>query len=401
MRDFKRFLLGASLLGACGGSPTAKAPVQDKLVAGLSPVKLQQDSRVADIDKAIGTYFEGHSTRRTYIMTDKPLYQPGETIWLRADLRQTKSLVAADAWAAGLGMTLNLVSPRGSVVATKRVQAKDGVAANDFQLSPDIEGGEYTIQLQGDDGSHDEKKIVINTYEAPRLKKSLEFIKKAYGEGDNVQAALELHRATGEAFSERELTGVVTVDDQEIARVPIKTDKEGKAFAKFQLPAHIARGDGLLTILADDGGVVESVQKRIPIVLKKVNLALYPEGGDLVEGVPGRVYFAAKNTMGKPADIAGRVVDDHGTVVAKFDSIHDGMGRFELAPSADRTYHVEIDKPAGITEKFPVPAAKAGGCAIRSVEGDEAVRIAAICSSSRTLLVEATLREQHVAGVDE
>src|SRR5258706_774580 len=144
--------------------------------------------------------------------------------------------------------------------------------------------------------------------------------------------------------------------------MPIKTDKEGKASARFELPKQIARGDGLLTILADDGGVGESVQKRIPIVLKKVQLSMFPEGGDLVEGLPGRVYFAAKNTMGKPADVSGRVVDDRGTTVAKFESIHDGMGRFELAPSADRTYHVEIDKPAGITEKFPMIAAKAGGC---------------------------------------
>jgi hypothetical protein len=398
----KRFLLGASLLSACGPSAhTAKDPVADKLVAGLQPTRLAQDSRVAEIDKSIATFFESHGTRRAYIQTDKPLYQPGETIWLRADLRQTKSLTAADSWAGGTGMTMQLVSPRGSVVATKRIEAKDGVAANDFSLSPDIEGGEYTIQLIADDGTRDDKKIIINTYEAPRLKKSLEFIRKAYGEGDTVSAALELHRATGEAFGERELTAIVTVDDQEIARVPIKTDKEGKASARFELPKSIARGDGLLTILADDGGVVESIQKRIPIVLKKVQLSMFPEGGDLVEGVPGRVYFAAKNTMGKPADISGRVVDDKGAVIAKFDSVHDGMGRFELAPSADRTYHVEIDTPVGIKEKFPVPAAKAGGCVVRGVDSEtdeSALRIAAICSSSRTLLVEATLREQHVAG---
>jgi len=128
----KRFLLCASLLSACGGTPTATKPAADKLVAGLAPKRLTQDSRIDEMDKQIATYFDGHGTRRTYILTDKPLYQPGETIWLRADLRQTKSLVAADAWAAGTGLTLQLVSPRGAIVATKRIQAKDGVGANSF-----------------------------------------------------------------------------------------------------------------------------------------------------------------------------------------------------------------------------------------------------------------------------
>ncbi|MGE5180816.1 MAG: MG2 domain-containing protein [Acidobacteriota bacterium] len=406
MRFLERFFLGASLLAACGtGSPIAHDPKPtsstDTVIAGLKPTALVESKQLDSIDKAIATYFDAHQTRRTYIMTDKPLYQPGETIWLRADLRQTRSLVAADSWRAGTGLTLSLVSPRGAVIATKRVEAKEGVAANDFALSPDLEGGEYTIQLTSDDGATDAKKIIVNTYEAPRLQKTIEFVRKAYGEGDTVAAALEIKRATGEAFGEREVTGVVTVDDVEVARLPIKTDKEGKATAKFQLPAHIAAGDGLLTVMADDGGVVESIQKRIPIVLKKVQLSMYPEGGDLVEGVPGRVYFAAKNSLGKAADVAGRVVDDRGQVVASFASIHDGMGRFELVPSADRTYHVEIDKPAGIAQKFEVPAAKAGGCVVRAADPaqtDGPVRVAAICSSSRTLLVEATLREQRLAG---
>src|SRR5690606_4560506 len=207
-----------------------------------------------------------------------------------------------------------------------------------------------------------------------------------------------LPSSTGEPFADKALTGIVTVDDIEVARIAIKTDKDGAATAKFQLPAHIARGDGLFTILADDGGVTESIQKRIPIVMTTMQLSLFPEGGDLVEGVPGRVYFMAKNTLGKPADIEGKVVDDRGQVVTTFSSIHDGLGRFELAPNADRTYHGEITKPAGITQKFAVPAAKAGGCVVRSVDdAPKKLRVAALCSSSRTVLVEAVLREKKLA----
>lgn len=409
MTTMKRLLFGAALATAssCAASgppakdlagmppdPAAQTEL-DRSIAAMKPAALVKSDKLDKLSAQIADYFARTPTQRAYVMTDKPLYQPGETIWFRADLRATSSLVSK----SQMGIDATLTSPRGAIVAQKRILAKDGVAQNDFALDPEIEGGEYTIQLAADDGTVETKKIIINTYEAPRLKKSLELLRKAYGPGDTVTAAIEIERATGEPFADKALTGVVTVDDIEVARVALKTDKAGATTAKFQLPGKIARGDGLLTILADDSGVTESIQKRIPIVMKTMQLSLFPEGGDLVEGVPGRVYFAAKNTVGKPADIAGRVVDDKGNVVAELSSIHDGLGKFELVPSTDRTYHVEITKPAGITQKFELPAAKAGGCVVRGVdESRDRLHVAAICSTSRTVFVEAVLREKRVAA---
>jgi hypothetical protein len=396
----RALLLGAAVAAASCARPGVNKTVDmtrsDGAFATLEPIRLESSAATEKIDRAIETHYETSGTRRSYLMTDKPLYQPGETVWFRVDLRATGTLAPA----APTGMTLELVSPRGAVAARKRIQAQNGLGQGDIELLPDVEGGEYSLRMQADDGTTDARKIVINTYEAPRLKKTIEFVRKGYGEGDHVSAAVEVQRATGEAFADKTLTGVVTVDDVEVARVGMKTDNEGKAAARFDLPAHIARGDGLFTLLADDGGVTESMQKRIPIVMKTLQLSLLPEGGELIEGLPGRVYFRAKNTLGKPADVSGRVVDDRGGVVAEFTSIHDGLGRFELTPSPDRSYKVEITKPPSIAATFDVPAAKPGGCVLRSV-GDptpDAVRVAATCSTSRTLLVEAVLREKRVAG---
>lgn len=342
---------------AVAGEPPP-ASTLDRSLAELRPTPLVPTDQSRKLDRAIAEHFGTSPTRRAYILTDKPLYQPGESIWLRIDLRATGTLKGVSA-----GVTVSLVSPRGASVAERRVIASNGVAAADFELAADAVGGEYSIELRADDGTHDTRKIVVNTSEALRLKKSVELLRKAYGEGDKVSAAIEMRRATGEPFGEKALTRIITVDDVEVQRVPITTDKEGKALARFDLPAHIARGDGLFTLIADDGGNVESVQKRIPIVLKTIALGLFPEGGDLVAGLPGRVYFAAKSPLGKAADIEGRIVDDKGNVVADLRSIHEGMGRFDLVPALDRTYKVEITKPAGITSTFELPAAKEHGVA--------------------------------------
>lgn len=402
-----RPVLFALLLGCGAAGPSNPGPAPnrdpvsiassdtDKRFVALAPAALVADA-TGPLDSAIASHFESVATQRTYIQTDKPLYQPGETIWFRADVRATKTLVGGPP----VGLTLQLLSPRGAIVAQKRVLAQNGVARNDFQLAPEIEGGEYTIQLASDNGAAETKKIVVNTYEAPRLMKSLEFVRKAYGEGDAVSAAIEIKRATGEPLADRALTGVVSIDDAERERISIRTDKQGKALARFTLPASMARGDGLLTLLVDDGGVTESIQRRIPIVMKKLQFAVFPEGGELVDNIPGRVYFMAKTLIGKPADVEGKVVDDRGQTVAEWRSIHDGMGRFELTPLPDRKYHVEITKPAGIAQKIAIPAAQAGGCVIRSVDQRtiDTLRVGAICNTARRLVVEAVVRERRLAS---
>jgi alpha-2-macroglobulin-like protein len=391
---------GAAGPGSPPGAPTKEPPTiatsdTDNRIGALAPAALGRGDTGA-LDKAIESHFEASQTRRSYVMTDKPLYQPGETIWFRADLRATKTLAGGPP----TGLMVQLLSPRGAIVAQKRVLVQNGVARNDFALAPEIAGGEYTIQLFADDGTRDTKKIVVSTYEPPRIQKTLELLRKAYGEGDPVSAAVEIKRATGEPLGERALTAVVTIDDVERERLSIKTDRQGKALVRFTLPGSIARGDGLLTLLVEDGGVTESIQKPIPIVLKKIAFTAFPEGGDLVDNVPGRVYFMARTPAGKPADVEGRVVDDRGQAVAELRSIHDGMGRFELVPATDRKYHVEITKPAGIAGRFEVPAAKPGGCVIRSVDQRRAgaLRVAAICNTKRQLLVEAVLRERRLAS---
>jgi alpha-2-macroglobulin-like protein len=401
MKTIHGLLVGVAIAGGgvagCRASDAAPGegpnPSLDNKVAALPPAQL---AGAAPLDKAISTYFGTLGTQRTYIQTDKPLYQPGETVWFRTDLRAAKTLIGGPP----VGVTVQLLSPRGAIVATKRVLVQNGVARNDFALGADIEGGEYTIQLVAPSGATDTRKIIVNTYEAPRLMKTLELLRKAYGEGDQVAAAIEIKRTTGEPFADRAVTAVVTIDDAEVSRLPLKTDKDGKATARFALPATIARGDGLLAVLVEDGGITESIQKRIPIVMKTLSLSVFPEGGDLVDGVPGRVYFMAKTLIGKPADIEGKVIDDRGQVVADFTSLHDGMGRFELQPAADRRYHLEITRPVNIVTKVDVPAARPDGCVLRGVpqRGAETLRVAVICKTRRRLQVEATLRENQLAG---
>src|SRR5262249_24334396 len=103
-----------------------------------------------------------------------------------------------------------------------------------------------------------------------------------------------------------------------------QTDAAGNVEVRFRLPETIKSGDALLSLKFHDGPVAESLPRALPLVLKHLNVEFFPEGGELVAGVPNRVYFQARTPLHKPADFRGHVVDDRGrTVVSEVQTLHD------------------------------------------------------------------------------
>ncbi len=92
---------------------------------------------------------------------------------------------------------------------------------------------------------------------------------------------------------------------------------------------------------------------------KSLNLSFYPEGGELVEGIPGRVAFKAVDDEGRSVAVSGTVYDPEGHPVATLETQHCGMGNFTHTPS-DEPSRVEITYN-GKTYRYTLPEAKAAG----------------------------------------
>lgn len=367
--------------------PAASAPRPDE--------RLTPDAKAAEIATKIDAHFDRHPGRRVHVQVDKPLYQPGETVWVKSWSLRARNFAEES---IELPARYELVNPRGTVVAKLTVRERDGISHNAFDLPADLDGGEYIVRVHALGGVVGERPIVINSYDPPRLKQTLEFLRKAYGEGDEVTATFELKRATGEPLPRHRVTGVVRVDGEELPRFSMTTDGKGELLVRFVLPNRIHNGDGLLTLMVEDGGITESISRSIPIVLRRMQFSAYPEGGKLVAGLPTRVYFEAKTPLGKPADVEGRIVDDRGNSVATFSTFKNGLGRVDLSPATGRTYRARITKPAGISEEYALPIPENEGCVLTSFDDFDsqhaAVRVAVRCTDARTVTVVGMLRER-------
>ncbi|WP_295940138.1 hypothetical protein [uncultured Alistipes sp.] len=74
-------------------------------------------------------------------------------------------------------------------------------------------------------------------------------------------------------------------------------------------------------------------KRELPKKERKVNLKFYPEGGNLVEGIPSRIAFEATDAYGNPLELSGTVVDAQKSVYAAFSTTHEGRGVFTCTPA--------------------------------------------------------------------
>ena len=103
-------------------------------------------------------------------------------------------------------------------------------------------------------------------------------------------------------------------------------------------------------------------QDSLDRATSKHRFDLFPEGGDLIEGVSSVVAFKATYGNGFPEDVTGKVLED-GQHIADICCIHDGMGQFVMTPHPGKTYQVVLDDG----RSFPLPEIKRDGMTLRVV----------------------------------
>lgn len=339
----------------------------------------------------------------THLTTDKPMYKPGETVHFRSLTIERYSLKPPS---EDLVLEYQLFDGKGEKVASligqdrmvdpktnRSVLGPDnlpirGVGAGQFILNPEAAGGEYTLTVSERQQRFptESRKFIVNRYEHPRLDKELDFTRKTYGPGEEVVAACKVKVSeTQKPLAQKPVVVRCLIDGQSYdargeptdAPWTLQTDDQGEVQVRFRLPKQMHKGQGTLSVQFTDGANVETLARPIPIVLNKLFVSLFPEGGDLVAGVNNRVYFHVRDPLDKPAELIGRLVDDQGQTVASLKTLNDdrepganqGMGMFEFTPQADKTYSLKIDQPAGLVPEWTMPQVKKEGLILHIPQG--------------------------------
>lgn len=96
---------------------------------------------------------------------------------------------------------------------------------------------------------------------------------------------------------------------------------------------------------------------------KKVNLKFFPEGGNLILGVPCRVAFEATDAYGNPLALSGAIVNKEKRELVSFSVAHEGRGTFTYTPQEEGDKAVVTFNEKSY--RFDLPRPLAQGFALR------------------------------------
>jgi uncharacterized protein YfaS (alpha-2-macroglobulin family) len=294
------------------------------------------------------------------LTTEKPIYQPAQTVHIRALALD----LANDQAAAGRKLTFEVEDSRGNKVFRKATETdRFGVASAEFGLADEVNLGAYHLRaLMGDSESPSptaEITLNVERYVLPKFRVAVDFPlnngkpKRDYRPGEHVTGTVHANYFFGKPVDRAEITVKVTgadVAEFVAAHEEGETDAAGDYHFDLRLPdflagTGLAQGSAPVAVEAsvkDGAGHTEAHEEDIIVSGSPLLVMAVPEGGKLVPGIANQTYLLASYPDGTPAQATMTV---HGQ----------GLPAIKTTTDASGVAVIQI-KASGETEKLAVRA---------------------------------------------
>jgi len=277
------------------------------------------------------------------LTTEKPIYQPGQTIHVRALALDRSDHQAT----ASHKLTFELEDSRGNKVFKKATETDQfGVASAEFGLADEVNLGTYHLRAllgksdkSGNPGDAEaptnsaEIAINVERYVLPKFKVAVEFSengkkqKRGYQPGDHVTGTVRSNYFFGKPVDGAAIgikASAMDIEVSEVASAQGKTDSDGSYRFDLTLPRYFAgrplsRGAARVLIEAtvkDSASHSETRGEPITVSESPLLITAVPEGGTLVPNLENQVFVLTSYPDGTPVKTnvtvrAGGKADQH------------------------------------------------------------------------------------------
>ncbi len=283
---------------------------------------------------------------KVLLVTDKPLYQPGQLMHLRALALQSFDLKPA----AGADLTFEVEDGKGNKVFKQAMKTSDfGVASADFQLADEVNAGDYHIRAVLADHTAD-KTVSVRPYVLPKFKADVTADKRFYLPKETIKADLQSDYFFGKPVAGAKVKITASTFDvafKDFQTIDVKTDAAGHAKFEVQLPAYfvgqpLQKGDALVKLevkITDTADHTETITRTYPVSDQAVRVSLLPEGGRITPGLENRVFAAAVYPDGSPARCDVKLwvgKEAKGKPFASLKTSEAGLAEFRITPKPEQ-----------------------------------------------------------------
>jgi 5-hydroxyisourate hydrolase-like protein (transthyretin family) len=248
---------------------------------------------------------------RLLLSSDKPLYQPGQTIHMRVLALSSLDLTPA----RGATVDFLVEDPKGNKVFRQSVTASEfGIAAADFVLGSVVNQGNYRLSASIGDGASGaaEKSVEVKPYVLPKFGVKVSTERSYYLPGERVEGVVEATYFYGKAVAGGQVQIAGSVWDVErsvFLDLRGETDENGVYRFAFDLPDYFAASGlesgqaqfALEVTVVDQAEHPEQTSSVLPIAEQPLVIEAVAESGTLRPGVENVIYILTSYPDGRPA----------------------------------------------------------------------------------------------------
>ncbi len=294
----------------------------------------------------------------THLATDRLFYNPGQTVRFRSVTLNPITMEPANGGTVEFRIE-HVASGTTFTVQPSEASISEGVAHGLWRVPSedrDVLMGEYRVVVSSREQlfADVERPFVVRPESSQSWALDAELTRRAYRAGDVARLDLALYGALPGNLPV-DLTITQWLGSQNQSLVQRLTGR--RAQVAFRLPETWLETEPL--VVEVEGRCANEQFQRVSIAQHRdarPRLRMVPEGGTLVAGLPGRLYFEARDPIGIPIAFDGFLVDQDGRRVlsVQTDPALPGFGMVAWTPESGNEYWLESGNGRA---RWPVPPA--------------------------------------------
>ncbi len=250
---------------------------------------------------------------KVYLHFDNTGYFKGETMWFKAYVVNAGDL---NPTTMSTVLYVELVTPGGDVIKTKKFYIKDGEVEGDIQLDKLLEPGYYEVRAY--------TRYMTNWGNAAIFSRVFPIYEKGAMDGDYSKTVIRTRTYKYRMPSYRE------IPQEMLDETKGNKDKNKNIVTAKSLP----KGN--------------------------INVNFYPEGGNIVENIPCRVAFNVVDAEGRHFDTEGVILNSKKEVVSAAITFDKGRGFVDVKSDGEPMY-LRLVTADGKAQEFKLPDAEQEG----------------------------------------
>lgn len=238
-------------------------------------------------------------TPKAYLFTDRPVFQPGDTVHVKGIVREARDGLYR--MPAPRGYTVTISSASGKVVLERPVRFTDfGTFAVDLVLPPEAELGRWRVQLRREGGKTFSTRFAVARYEVPKLSLTIHPERRVVYRGEKLEGKVCLRYFFGEPAAGKRIRYALRIPGGSRIERTGETNARGEVAFSFETREFAEEAVAVLEAAVAEENVF--AQTAVPVVTTEFT----PEVSTL------RDVFLA----GEPFDVRVRILDRSGKPIA-------------------------------------------------------------------------------------